>query len=371
MWFYIILWGIFALGVFINKKTYPSSIFVCLFAIISLLVGYRYDVGSDWLGYVDFYNKKVETLSGSEIVIYEPLYYLMNLILAKLGVSHCIFLAVFNFICMMCLYKAIVYFRINNVLLSILLYISLYFCMLNMNIIRQGMAVCLFFLAFSYYTSGEFHLKEKRIKFIVCLLAAIGFHYFSVVLFLLTPLLVRSYCKKTVLFIVIISFVFVITSFTARFMPSLANLQLVFAVFTQKMDTYINNEDYQATLSLSIGYCFSAAVVLFSRFNKKNFYIISKRNSFLVNCILMGMLIMSLLSFNSAFAERFSNSLIVANVFLIPALVDCFETKKNRAPIIVFLFIYMLLYYNKIVYNPDPAGIKPYEFYPYIVNFNQ
>ncbi len=373
MWFYIPLWGFYALGVLLRKKSYSRPIIYISFLIISVLVGYRYEVGADWYGYVDFYDKEVSMISGSELIMYEPLYYLMNLVLSKLGVSHCVYLLLFNFLCMTCLYKAINNFGIRNILLSILMYISLYFCMLNLNIIRQGMAVCIFFLGLSYLASDKLSTKEKRKKFIICLFAAIGFHYFALVLFLLTPLLIKTYSRKMTTALLVISFVLIITGFTVRFMPSLANIQFFFALLSQKMDSYVNNESYQATVNISLGYCFSAAVVIFSRYFRKGFYEKTKSNTVLVNCVTIGLLMISILAFNSAFAERFSNSLIVANVFLIPALVDEFETKNNRFFIIAALFVYMLLYYYKLIYNPnpDPMGTKPYEFYPYVVNFNQ
>jgi len=147
-----------------------SAIMICLFWAVAAL---RYDTGFDWLVYKNYFNQFLGIPPvGSDIVPMEPLYRLLNIIVAAVFAHfQMIFLIVATF-------NVWVATRIiRNTRANVLFCLFFYFCMiylpLQMGVLRQSIAVSLVLLAMLSASS------QRKFSASVFFALAIGFQYSS------------------------------------------------------------------------------------------------------------------------------------------------------------------------------------------------
>lgn len=153
-----------------------KSLVACLIiGLISILVGLRYNVGTDWDNYVEYYEYVgtlgIDWLFDTDM---EPLYFCLNWFLNSLALPYH-----FLFMLIMALHLGLLYKSLSNyrflLSLGLFLYVTFLFTT-SLNIQRQTLSFCIFFFSLRYLLRGE------SLKYYVCILFAIGFHYSSIVL---------------------------------------------------------------------------------------------------------------------------------------------------------------------------------------------
>lgn len=146
--------------------------------VVSLVIGLRYDVGTDWRNYREFYEYVLTygvSWDGMYNSIMEPFYYLLNGLIAFWNMPYQI---LFILIMTFHLYLLCKSFDLFLWLLPIGLffYCTLVFAM-SLNIHRQTLAFCIFLYAIKYYLKGNF-LKYAGVIFVATFI-----HYSSLILF--------------------------------------------------------------------------------------------------------------------------------------------------------------------------------------------
>jgi hypothetical protein len=162
-----------------NEILSLRSLFV-LFPIvaISIIAGFRYQVGTDWESYCYAYEQALISRLSFEAIMtstMEPLYIILNVVVAFLQIPYQFFFAVVMLIHLLFLYKS---FKDYVWLLPLGLFF--YFVSVfttSLNIQRQTLSFCIFLFAINYYRNGNF------MKYIVTVLIASCFHYSSLILF--------------------------------------------------------------------------------------------------------------------------------------------------------------------------------------------
>lgn len=156
--------------IYVNRRILQHLIIL----LVTIIIGYRYDVGSDYFSYEQMYLSQ-DSASFVERYGIEYIFYIIYHVCYKLGVSYNFALCVLNIIPICLLYKT---FRDQKVFawIIIMLFLSGQF-FLHLNIVRQSIA--LFVLI---YSTSYIH-KRLFARFIVCVIIAAGFHT-SAVLFL-------------------------------------------------------------------------------------------------------------------------------------------------------------------------------------------
>ena len=164
------------------------------FLIVFIPSAIRYDIGTDYLNYVDIYNN-IENYTWIE-----PGFYFLNIILNELGLSSNGAIAVFSFI--FTLISFLCYPRKNAWLIHLCLICTLWF--FSFNGIRQAIAIAISILAISKF------LQRKYYSFFILILIGSTFHQSIYIIFLSCCISLIPINEKAKYYILPIIFVVII-----------------------------------------------------------------------------------------------------------------------------------------------------------------
>lgn len=176
MYFYLgvgfLLWAIAIPGLFMKTKTGIS--FFLAMMVFWLICAFRYETGYDWVVYEQYFNAVKS--SGfldfpQDVVSMEPLYYLLNYLVSRVGDFQLFLLLVgsFNTYCA-CRF----FYRFDSrVSLGLAFVFCWVFFPLEMGTIRQSIAVSIMLLSMESFIFG------KRKTAVWSYIAAVGFQYSS------------------------------------------------------------------------------------------------------------------------------------------------------------------------------------------------
>lgn len=145
--------------------------------IVSLIMGFRYDVGTDWENYQAMYCEILKNgITWSSIVgsTLEPLYLILNAVIAYMGLPYQIFFAIIMFLHLILLYKSFDHYP-YLLPLGLFFYITTFFCT-SLNIQRQSLSICIFIYSIRFILDKEFY------KYCMCIIIAGLIHYSSFIL---------------------------------------------------------------------------------------------------------------------------------------------------------------------------------------------
>src|ERR1035437_7444476 len=201
-----------------NKK-----IFILSFFILLLIGGLRgISVGTDTINYKDLY-------SGVELKGFEVGYYYLN----DYIISHGYNFQIMIFISMLlCLFP--VFFVVNRIssrpLLSITLYVLLYFYFNSFNVMRQSIAISVFFLALYFLQ------KNNKFGYFISIIIAALFHTTALIVLVTYPFYKINMHKFIYIILILISF--------------LIGALNIFPLILQKFDI---SELYKVYLEVTLG----------------------------------------------------------------------------------------------------------------------
>lgn len=193
--------------------------------IIAVILGGRYDVGTDWPNYKGYYDDiRSNGLTSWGL---EPLYLLLNAAVAFFDVSSSYFFLVISMIQFLLVFC---YFRHDP---KICAYGMLFFvlCLLpsTLNIVRQSLAICIFIYSMKYIDKSFF-------KYFICIVCAGLFHYSSFIL-----VLVYLLCAKFFKFLERPAAVLVLYLATVLFSHIFIDIILSFVPVDMLGYKYLNN----------------------------------------------------------------------------------------------------------------------------------
>lgn len=165
-----------------KKETYVGKIniknffLVFIFICPILLAGLRYDVGTDYLAYLEMYNNikvfnPIEFWSQQvEIYQVEPLFYLLCRMIYLIYDNPIVFFAICELLIVLFIFEGIKNFNgSQDMLLSFMIFLFAFFP-LTLNIIRQAIAMAIIFFAFSLF------FKKRYVLTFLAIIFATGFH---------------------------------------------------------------------------------------------------------------------------------------------------------------------------------------------------
>lgn len=323
---------------------------------IIFIVGFRYEVGSDWFVYVLYYNKaRPDVWDAVFNGEFEPVYMVLMLTCKSLGLSSQFFLSVVSMISIGVLIFAIK--KMNGQLLrtSFLIYFCLHFFHFQLNMIRHGIAASIIFLSL-YYISGN-----KVVKFLLCVFCASLFHKSSIVFLILYFVVRQNYSKKTI--IIMIAGAFLIYMYVG-----MSGVLDVLPLFQDKIDYYLNDyygghiEDF--SYGVSLGLLFLCFLSLYSRFGPLNVaYVEKPLFRVLINTTFIAFILGLSLNQIPIIIERYVSILNTTIIVLFPLLMNGFKEKRRRLAVWYVIVLYCILLFSKnLSLNPDT---KTNQFLPY------
>ena len=158
-------------NIIINSKSVSKYYLILPISIYSIIVGLRYEVGTDWFQYRSYFELAVQGYS----LQLEPCYTFINYIVASITSSYQVFFILVALLQILLIYKS---FRHLYFLLPLAIYF--FFCgpfFSTLNLLRQSISFCIFLFSIPYI------INRQPLKYFLMITIAFGFHSSSVILF--------------------------------------------------------------------------------------------------------------------------------------------------------------------------------------------
>ena len=353
------IWGAYISSKYEIKKPIGIVLGFILF-IVSVIIGGRYNVGTDWENYFDLYTSILDsgiTLDGIIYSGYEPLYVTMNALFAFFDLSPSIFftgVALLQFV-LLC-------YAVENkrLLLWVFFFFFTQLFAMTLNIQRQMIAVGFFLLATKY-------LDKNKIVYLLLIACASLFHYSSIILFPLVFINHRLFSFLEDRRIVLILF-FITLIFGSSFLGAL-DLSVLDSLMNDKYLRNMEELDIEMKVSSGLGIMAQRLMYIVSICYMPSIlnYYKSNRLSIVYRLFIVGLLLANIFEI-SMFLSRVPLALVSLKVLIYSYLCNyLFKSKKNTNTLTLKIFIgicfvtlsFMMLIMG--IMNSD-AGMSPYEF---------
>lgn len=353
MEFYIILWTVFLglsfPGIFGYAKPPYKSMLVVIF-ILAIFVAFRVDVGNDWESYKNYYyTGYAEDKTSGKM---ELGFSLVRNICYFSGFSHALFFYVLSCMSMFAIYKAATLFGVRNVYIAFFVYIALFFCSLQFNIVRNGLVASFVWLAFAY-KARNFNTKAW-----IWIVVASSFHLVGVIFIPFLLFIDKVWRKKIVIVTISIAVVLFIVRFGERLMslfPFLAVIdRLEGAMDSDRTDSY----------GLSLGMMFNIGIFAYCYFFRYKEYENDSVHRVLTNAMLLSVVIGLTLNAFNIIVARIGQPLNMALMFIWPAILYGIKRRNVKMLVGLCLTLYLGLYFYKPLVedqkNDRAAMLVPY-----------
>lgn len=346
---YIFIFTLFFLFSFLEVRTsielsQKKILYIILYSFIVLLVGFRWETGTDWTQYLkNFTNTtSIETVIINILLGYEIGYGLFTFLIRLFTENYSVFLIIHALLYYFLIFKA------NKQLspfpfLSLLLFYASTMGILGSNRQIIALAICLYSLKF---------VLEKR-SFIFFLLVAIAFLFHtSALLFIVYYFLNRDIPKHFILFTLFCAIIIGRTNLPVLLFSDIGSL--LGGASAYKVEYYSENEVSETSASL-IGL---VRRLLFFMIFFVNYRILSIRfppYALLFNGFFLGLVVYFLFSTSLiALAGRGSFYFNVMECFLLSSQLLLFNSKRDRAYLLIIFFVYSyLIFFQSIAEYPE------------------
>lgn len=348
--FYIASYGVF------YKKNYDvysrNSIFFVLIIIYTIIIGTRYEVGTDWNNYKDYFLNCDFYYTREPR---EPIYYFLNkIVLYFFGDNYIFFFLLIAFLQISLIVKALK--RFDYIFpLAILLFFLIGPFLAFQNVMRQSLAFCLFFYSIKFIERGC--LK----KYIITVVIATCIHTSSI---LFLPLYFICRRKRTFLDSLSFQLVLYLASLLLADFIFSAIMPLVFDTFTSEQIVRYKQGYEERGLSTGVGFILlrmlDLILLLVSRKMGENFadqkYIIYHRIFFI------GVIISNIAGTNDLILRLAFPFLMVKFFLYAFVLFYLFSSKRliNVVWAVLLLILFLILYSVSILSQAN--GCSPYFF---------
>lgn len=321
----------FLLSLITKKSRAMNEILaIIILTFITFMIGLRYGVGIDYFSYEVAFNTRYDAF------VYEPIYsFFMYFIKNQFDKFHYL-----TFI-MILIANSFIYLGLkkrniekNYLILSILIYTS-NVALIFMNLIRQSVAVSIFFYASKY-------IEERKFKqYLAFIIIGAGFH--SSILLLLPLYFIKNIriSKFKYLILIIASYIFAYTKSAHTILNFFAYRIPMFSKYYNH--SYIFNENIKI---LSLGVLLNV-IFIFILLNIAK----EAKNNLDISYYLIGTII-NVLAISSFMFDRIGLYFFIFGISAIPKLIQSIERKElrflffNLALLIALLFFVQSLFLN-------------------------
>lgn len=329
------------------KKIGFYLISVCILLLFVMVV-FRYDMGADYLVYRTYYYEIHPVLNlTSEDFFVEPGYVILSSLLRSIDAPFEILSLILFSIIVYNIGRAIVYFS-DNIPLSIVLYVFLFFLSFNFNLVRHGVMVGFVWNGCSLW------LDNKKRKAVVTLVLGGMFHALS--FFFLIILLIRPQKYPPYLYVVILVFSFFVALHPDT-VVSLFDALLSSAIGTNNRLFFYLNGGHSGELNeaaLTMGMFFNIAI-----FGASYLLLPDRKNVFLHNLLFVGIIFFLLFNSFGAISQRIASTCYMANIFIIPSIVNLIHINRWRFLFVTIVLLYGILMFSKEVLK-DSGNYVPF-----------
>lgn len=311
-----------------------------IFKVLSLFIlivfsGCRYMVGIDFVSYWWIY----EEING---ILIEPGYTAICKVLSNANFGAQLHFFFFSAITLLIIVRGILFYNNKHAVLCLFIYLFAGFYVDSFNIVRQSLAIAIFFW------SGKYIINRQLKKYIICILGATCFHMSSITLIPFYYILNRHYSRYAIAIIMVISLLISYYGIIDRFMEYLP-------IYTKYLES---GNEFNVNSNLGLGFYIKYLIGIIMLLAKEK--IIDKfpqlnmaLNAYFWYLILMGMMQNYLVFLRVAYYFQ------IFLIIILPALLSVI--KKNGSYIVAkgLLICYgcLLLF---IQTNDSRSNLLPY-----------
>ncbi|MEO6631153.1 MAG: EpsG family protein, partial [Mucilaginibacter sp.] len=345
MIFYIFLSLLFLFGIIelFDIRNDKYVLYVLSFLLFCIFSGLKYNVGTDYLNYADYYNRANDfgLMTDSGV---EPGYiYLMQFFkLFTVGfIGFWFIISAFNFAL-----KYYVFSKYSPLLFaSLLVYFVGLFMERDFDGIRQGLSIGLCYFSISAV------LNRQPARFILIVLCASLIHI-SAIIFLPVYFIAKARISNKTIYTVIgilVVLVIVNVSFTSIIISTIPE-----SLIKARIETYLSQDDsqYVQKVGISIGIIFRIVVLFLFVYLEKYILLDEKLYTFLKNGFFVGIVLSLVFNDVDVLSHRLSYIYREFQIFIVPILITLIPSKKGQLVALTFLFLYSVSLLNRML-NAD------------------
>ena len=339
----VFLLNLFGSKLYQSKNKILSKLIIFIgFIILLLLIGLRYEVGTDYNSYLYYYNI-ISVLNFNELYMVDfdigakVVFKLCSMIFTN---EHLVFM-VLGLLTLYPIYKA------NKLYDYIYLpYSVLSFCFLflpfSLNGMRQGIAISFMLLAFVYL------FKNKKINSLIAIMIAIAFHKTSVMLIPYMALYMLFKGKKYMTY-----------SLFASIMVAIAILffgdRLLSFAFVNEYSFYLEDLSI-SSISYKIIYLYLPILIVMLLFNNRD-----EKNIYELRSLVITGIIFDVIGSSKQYLYRISLYYTFFIILLIPILSKYIKNDTIKKMIYIFYILYLIIYFIYEFYTLGKHEIFPYQ----------
>lgn len=371
--FYFIVFLIIALLAMldISKSNLRLRTEFALLVILLLffIAAFRYETGMDWLEYQDRF-KSIPTFKSIHKIsdLFGELdfgYHLLCTVLKSLGggiQTVFFFMQLFGSVL---LWKSIKKYS-NQKTASVLVYFSLLFFLLDLNLMRQMLAVNIFFYSISY-------IYDKQMwKYFGFILLAFAFHWSAILFLPLYFILNHSYSSRF-LYIIVLGFIlfFLFQIRTGDLLYTITKSILGTSAITNKVNYYTTTYLFSTNRTLSIGFFLNIFIFIVTMTNRKKLESSIKYFNLLLNLMILQLFFYLVTYEYIELSGRLRFYTLISYVVIIPGFIHIYHYLFNRIIVIIFIILYCFSYsYIYMIPNKKTIAYNPYQNYLVHILFN-
>ena len=323
-----------------------SFVWQCMFIIIVLIIGFRHEVGGDWLAYIDMLNSYTDAPTINEYEFQDPAFVLFNWMAAKtgLGIYLVNLLSAFFFT-----WGLIVFCRAQpRAWLALVVATPYLITVVGMGYTRQAVAIGIAMIAMTALARGSI------LRFVLWIILAAAFHKSAIILL---PMVVISNTRRR-----IFTFLWV----------GLAGVLLFILMVQEALSFLIGGyiEDAMQSSGATIRIAMNAVPsVLFLMFRKR-FQLTSEELSFWTWMSLSAILLVGLLAVSpsSTAVDRVALYWIPLQLFVLSRLPNALgrHDGKNLLWVCAVVGYSAVVHFVWLFYADTAFAWLPYQFYPWV-----
>jgi hypothetical protein len=258
------------------------------------------------------------------------------------------------------LWKTLKYFT-ENKLLALLIYFSLLFFHLDMNLMRQALAVSIFFYSLKYI------IQKNFFKYILFILLGFLFHW-SIIIFLPLYFFINKRFSTTLLSSLVVCFVlfYVLQVKTGNLIYNLSDM--VFGEnsnITDKVSYYTSNSLFSIKRIFSVGSILNIAIILLTLIFRKKLENVMPNFNLFLNLMILQLFFYFVLYEYIEFSGRLRFYTLIAYIMILPYFIKVFKSLADRIIIyfIIVLYCFSYSYIYLIGKSEQTISYHPYQNY--------
>ena len=314
-----------------NKKN--KKIFLVLsFSIPMIISGIRYNVGTDYVNYINYYKwNSYISLSFSIISKIAHLFY-----------SYQVIFIIYSFLFLFFIFKGLKNIKKEARTFAYFCFLFLFFTT-SFNIVRQMLAISIVFYSYKYMLNNDFK------KYLIFILMASFFHN-SALICIPFYILLNNKNNKYKFITLLLTIIIVLN------LQSIINLITRIELFSH-YSMYLNS--YSNGISNRV-FFLDFIILLYFFINKKSLINYDINNDKLYYIFLI-YIVLLLSGFISPFIKRISLYFSISRLYLLPSIPYSYKKNKDKLLNYFGIIIYCFLYFIVTIYVFKQGDIIPYK----------